>query len=41
MTGARINMGKGGGLDRNPYGYSNQTLYKDQRSWFKFTLATK
>jgi hypothetical protein len=41
MTGARINMGKGGGLDRNPYGYTNQTMYKDQKTFIKFALSSK
>lgn len=42
MTGARIGMGKGGGFEKYGNGYYNQqTLYKDQRSWFKFVLAAK
>jgi hypothetical protein len=42
MTGARIGMGKGGGLEKYGNGYYNQqTLYKAQRSWFKFMLSAK
>jgi hypothetical protein len=42
MTGARIGMGKGGGLEKYGNGYYNQQdLYKAQRSWFKFVLSPK
>lgn len=42
MSAARYGMGKGGGFEKYSNGYYNQqTLYKDQRSWFKFTLAAK
>lgn len=41
MTGARINVGKGGRLSTDPYSFQGETLYKPQRAWFKFTLAKK
>jgi len=41
MTGARYNMGKGGGFARNPYGYTNETMFKAQRAWIRFIMATK
>ena len=41
MTGAHVGLGKGGGLQKYGNGsYGSQTIYKDQRAWFRFTLAT-
>jgi hypothetical protein len=39
MTGARINVGRGGRLSTNPYSFQSETLYKPQRAWIKCTLA--
>lgn len=41
MTGARINVGRGGKLTANPYSFQGETLYKPQRAWFKFSLSKK
>jgi len=41
MTGARINVGRGGKLSANPYSFQGETLYKPQRAWFKFSLTKK
>jgi hypothetical protein len=39
MTGARINVGKGGRLTPNPYSFQGENLYKPQRAWIKFTMS--
>ena len=41
MTGARVNIGKGGHMRADPYSFQGETLYKPQRAWIKFTLAKK
>ncbi|TDX02206.1 hypothetical protein [Dinghuibacter silviterrae] len=39
MTGARINVGRGGRLSTNPYSLQNEQLFKPQRAWIKCMLA--